>query len=144
MLYTMAKYVIHKIGFFYTDECFAPEEGRKGSVVGSYNELATAKEAKKRADIDSMRMLAGMNAVDFFFDSPNYDAIYDQLANYYQQEYGLTIEDKYYFNLPDEMNERQARQILSILEHTFHQIVEYNDDEEPVIDDLAAEELGEF
>lgn len=141
----MAKYVIHKIGFYYTDECFAPgEEGNKGSIVGIYNNLEAAKEQKQQADVQSLRSQTGMNAVDFFFDRPNYDAIYDQLENYYQQEYGIEIDDKYYFNLPDEINEKQAIQLLSILDFTFHQIVEYNDDEEPVADDLSAQELDEF
>ena len=51
---------------------------------------------------------------------------------------------RYYFNLPDTINEKQAADFLAILEHTFHQIVEYQDDEEPVVDDLASQELGEF
>lgn len=142
----MAKYVIHKKGFFYTDEAFEVAEGEKGSIVGTYSTLEEAKEAKRKADIQSVQNLGGMNAVDFFFYSDNYDAVFNALEALYKTEFGIDIEDKDYFEFPENIDAAQAEKLLVIIGITFHDIVEYADDVTLDPDDfeLSYEELGEF
>lgn len=142
----MAKFVIHKRGFFYTDESFELCEGVKGSIVGIFENLDDAKNEKVQQDILSMQRLSEMNAVDFFFDSPNYDEIYEKLEDYYKKEFNITIDDKYYFDFPDQINEEQAKFFLNVLNISFHDVIEYGDDEVLDPDDfnLEDEELGEF
>ncbi len=142
----MAKFVIHKKGFFYTDEAFELVEGVKGSIVGTFNTIDEAKTEKEKQDILSMQRLKGMNAVDFFFYSKNYDQVYQKIEEFYKSEFNLTISDKYYFELPKEINTEQAKFFLNIFDVSFHDIVEYSDDEELNPDDfnLEEQELGEF
>jgi hypothetical protein len=143
----MAKFVIHKKGFFYTDEAFEAAEGVKGSIVGTFNQIEEAKKEKELQDIYSMQKLEGMNAVDFFFYAPNYDEIYKKIADYYQSEFGLTIEDEDYFDFPKKISTEQAKMFLGLLNVSFHDIIEYADDEELDPDSFNLEEdgdLGEF
>ena len=74
----MAKFVIHKKGFFYTDEAFEVAEGEKGSIIGTFNNLEQAKIEKAKEDIISIQNFGGMNVVDFFFYNDNYDEVYQQ------------------------------------------------------------------
>jgi hypothetical protein len=125
----MAQYVVHKIGFYYTDECFMEEDSVKGTVMGITKSLEEALAIKKREDIQSMKRVAGWNAVDFMFDRPNYDEKVSKLEGYYQSEFGLPIENKYRFLLPEQLNDDQAATLLSIIDLSFHNVVEYADDE---------------
>ena len=142
----MAKFVIHKKGFFYTDEAFKLAERAKGSIIGTFNNLDAAKLEKEQQDITSMQNLRGMNAVDFFFYNKSYDEIYQKLEDYYKSEFDLLISNKYYFDLPKEINKDQAKFFLKIFEISFHDIVKYSDDDELNPDDfnLEAQKLGEF
>lgn len=141
----MGQFVIHKKAFFYTDEAFEHAEGTKGSIVDTFDNLEDAKKKKEQQDIYSMQELNGVNAVDFFFYSNDYDAVYQKLENYYKTEFGLTIEDKFYFDFPEEISEEQAKVLLEIIGVTFHDIVEYADGEELNPEDFEVdEELGEF
>ncbi|MGB8195022.1 MAG: hypothetical protein WCF67_24005 [Chitinophagaceae bacterium] len=142
----MAKFVIHKKGFFYTDEAFEAAENTHGSIVASFENLEDAQKAKHTADILSMQKLKGMNAVDFFFNSNNYEQVYQQFENFYKSEFDLSISDKYYFNLPKEISTGQAQRFLEILNVSFHNIVQYDDDKQldPASFDLQEQELDEF
>lgn len=141
----MSKFVIHKKGFFYTDEAFEAAEGIKGSIMGTCATLEEAQDAKAAADIESMQGLATYNAVDFFFYKDNYKEIQQQLAHFYSIAFGLTIEDQDYFNFPDEINKEQAKTFLEILAISFHDIVEYPDGQELNPDDFNLdEELAGF
>jgi hypothetical protein len=142
----MPKFVIHKKGFFYTDENFEPVEGSKGTIMGAFPNLERAKAEKEKQDLISMQKLKGMNAVDFFFDSKNYEETYRKMEEFYQREFNLTIPDKYYFQFPKEISEPQARVFLEILGLTFHDIVEYPVGEilNPNNFNLEEQELGEF
>lgn len=145
-LINVAKYVIHKKGFFYTDEAFEEAKGEKGSIVGAFSTLKEAKAEKENQDILSFQNLGGMNAVDFFFYNDNYDEVYQQFEEFYNSEFNLKIEDKYYFNFPDTISIEQAKRFLEILNLSFHFIVEYGDDIELNSEDFNLEEseLGEF
>jgi hypothetical protein len=142
----MAKFVIHKRGFFYTDECFEAVEGEKGSIVGTFNNLEEAKIEKEKKDIISIKKLGDMNAVDFFFDNENYEEIYQQFMDFFSSEFNQKIDDKYYFIFPKIITTEQAEKIQKILDITFHDIVEYDDDVELNPEDFNLEEcdLGEF
>lgn len=142
----MSKFVIHKKGFFYTDEAFEAVEEAKGTMLGTYASLEEAQTAKAAADINSMCGLATYNAVDFFFYKENYEEIQQHLAQFYNTEFGLSIEDKHYFNFPDRISQEQAKKFLEILGLSFHDIVEYPEEQELNPDDfnLDFEELGEF
>jgi hypothetical protein len=142
----MAKFVIHKKGFFYTDEAFEVAEGEKGSIIGTFNNLEQAKIEKAKEDIISIQNFGGMNVVDFFFYNDNYDEVYQQFEDFFLSEFNLKIEDKYYFSFPDTISEEQAIKIQQILNLTFHDIVEYEDDIvlNPNDFNLEESELGEF
>jgi len=143
----MAKYVIHKRGFFYTDEAFELAAGAKGSIVATFDNVEEAKIEKQKQDILSVQDFGGMNVVDFFFhNDDNYDKIYQKLEEFYQSEFGLEIDDKYYFLFPEKISEKQAEEFLKILEISFHDVVEYDDEVELNPDDFNLEEmdLGEF
>lgn len=142
----MSKFVIHKKGFFYTDEAYEVVHESKGTMVGIYASLEEAQNAKAEADIRSMCGLATYNAVDFFFYQDKYDEIQQRLAAFYKVEFGLTIEDKHYFNFPEQISPEQAKVFLEILAVSFHDIVEYPEDQVLNPDDfqLDFEELGEF
>lgn len=142
----MSKFVVHKKGFFYTDEAFEPAEEARGSIVASFDSQSAAAAAKHEADIQSIRKLQGMNVVDFFFYSKQYDTIYDQLQALYKTEFGEVITDKHYFNFPKQISTEQAKRFLTILDVSFHDVVEYPDDEvlDPANFDLEEQELGEF
>jgi hypothetical protein len=125
----MAQYVVHKIGFFYTDECFVAEQ-EKGTVIGITKSLEEAQVIKKREDIKSMKSVGGINAVDFFFESDNFRDILKNMAAYYKTAFNIDIDkNAHHFVIPKQMNEEQAAQFLSLLELSFHNIVEYGDDE---------------
>lgn len=142
----MPKFVIHKKGFFYTDEAFESPEDTHGSIVGTYATLESATAAKKEVDIVSLQKMKGWNAVDFFFYNKNYDEVYGKMEAYYKSEFGLTIDDKYYFEFPKEITKEQASMFLSILDQSFHDIVEYPDDIvlDPNSFNLQEQELDEF
>ncbi|CAI2765987.1 hypothetical protein [Flavobacterium collinsii] len=142
----MAKFVIHKRGFFYTDEAFELAEGELGSIVGTFNNLDEAKIEKLKQDIISIEYFGGMNVVDFFFYNDNYDEIYEKFEVFFRSEFNLEIEDKYCFDFPDAISFEQAEKIYEILNITFHDIVEYDDDVVLNPDDFNLEEseLGEF
>ncbi|TCN61239.1 hypothetical protein D0809_21300 [Flavobacterium circumlabens] len=142
----MAKFVIHKKGFFYTDEAFESAEGKIGSIVGSFNNLEEAKNEKVKQDLLSIQNFGGMNVVDFFFYKDNYDEVYQQFEDFFSSEFDIKIEDKYYFDFPDVISAEQAKKIHEILNITFHDIVEYENDVILNPDDFNLEEsdLGEF
>jgi hypothetical protein len=145
----MSKFVIHKRGFFYTDECFEAEEGEKGSIVGTFNNLEEAKIEKENQDIISIKKLGDMgdmNVVDFFFYNNNYEKVYQQFVDFYSSEFNQKIEDKFNFIFPKIITTEQAEKIQKILDITFHDIVEYDDDVELNPEDFNLEEcdLGEF
>ena len=132
----MAQYVVHKIGFFFNDDNY--EIGKeRGNITAITKSLEEAREIKRKADIASMKAQADYNAVIFFLENPNYKEIYKKLSEYLNLEYGMYISQTGMTLLPDNINDEQAAQLLSIMELTFHTIVEYSDDE--VIDPAAFE-----
>ncbi|MDF2192875.1 hypothetical protein [Paraflavitalea sp. CAU 1676] len=142
----MPKFVIHKKGFFYTDEAFEAHPEAKGSIVNTFGSLDTATAAKAAYDVASMQNLKGTNAIDFLFSHKNYDGAFQQLEAFYKKDFGITLTDKYYFNFPPHISRDQAKVFLSILEISFHDIVEYPDDAVLNPDDFKLDhmELGEF
>jgi hypothetical protein len=132
----MSRYVVHKIGFFFNDDNF--EVGKEnGNITAITRSLEEARAIKFKADIESMKAQAGYNAVLFFLENPNYQEIYRKLSEYYHSEFGMYISQIGMTLLPPKINDGQAAQFMSIMELTFHTIVEYNDDE--VIDPAAFE-----
>ena len=124
----MAKFVIHKKGFLYNDECFE-DVGAIGTTVNVFDTLEEAKVEKLNQDIISMQNLKGYNAVDFFFS--NHSEKFQQIEDYYKTEFGLTIADEHYFDFPGEINAKQAKDFLDIIGVSFHDIVEYSDENAP-------------
>ncbi|XZF14616.1 hypothetical protein ACTHGU_00615 [Chitinophagaceae bacterium MMS25-I14] len=141
----MPKYVVHKKGFFYTDEAFEAAAGAKGSVMGIYDNLDNALAEKGKQDMLSMQNLAGENAVDFFFYNEDYKNIFKQLEKYYKTGFGITIEDEHFFNFPEQISEQQAKDLLAILGVSFHDVVTYESPDVIAVDfDPEVDELGEF
>lgn len=126
----MAKFAVHKKGFFYTDEAWEDVD-TIGSTVKVFDTLEEAKAEKVIQDVISIQNLKGFNAVDFFFYAENYDKKYEKMNYYYKTEFGLEIADKHYFDFPIEINTNQAQELLNILEISFHEVVEYADEMAP-------------
>ncbi|OQP62547.1 hypothetical protein A3860_28055 [Niastella vici] len=125
----MAQYVVHKIGFWYTDECFVAGE-EKGTVMGITRSLEEAQAIKSREDIKSMKNVGGFTALDFFFDHENFKGIHKKLRELYKAEFNQIIEkDNYDMVLPKSITDELAIKFLSAMELSFHNIVEYSDDE---------------
>lgn len=127
----MPKYVIHKIGFFFTDESQMelPYDVVKGSVVQIFNNLEEAKEEKIKQDILSIQNLKGSDVKQFFLDYPNYNEILQNFIIYYKSEFDLEIRDNDHFCFPDNISEDQSAKFLEIMNITFHNIIEYSDDD---------------
>lgn len=126
----MAQYVVHKIGFFYTDESF--EVGQeKGTVMGITKTLAEAQAIKSREDLKSMKTVGGFNAIDFFFAHDDFKTIHKKIKEYYKTNLNVTFDkqNEYNIELPKTITDEQAVTFLSIMELSFHNIVEYADDE---------------
>ena len=125
----MAQYVVHKIGFFYTDESFEVGE-EKGTVMGITRSLEEAKAIKKREDLKSMKNVGGFESEDFLFNHPNGESINQKLEEYISSEFKTAEEGSYStYLLPKEITDEQAEKLLSIMELSFHNIVAYDDDE---------------
>lgn len=125
----MAQYVVHKIGFWYTDDGYEVGE-EKGTVMAITKSLEEAQAIKKREDIKSLKGLYNDNPVIFYLERDNYQEIDKKMVAYYKSEFNLTInQGAHYYEFPKEISDEQALQFLSIMELTFHNIVEYSDDE---------------
>src|SRR5690349_348821 len=99
----MAQYVVHQIGFWYTDECFAVGE-EKGTVMGITRSLEEAQAIKKREDLESMKRATGVRPSDFYFDNKNTDEIIEQLTAYYKSEFDLTYNfNDHFCTIPGEL-----------------------------------------
>lgn len=129
----MAKYVIHKISFFFTDESLIqlPEEEVKGSVVKIFNDLEVAKKEKQEMDLLSMQNLAGSSLSDFLDIDKDSSEIRKKVQLFYKSEFNLNIGSENYIEFPKTITVQQARQFLDILNVTFHNIVEYDDNDDP-------------
>lgn len=129
----MAKYVIHKVSFFFTDESLIvlPGEEVRGSVVGTFTNLDEAKAEKEKEDILSAQNLSGTDVRQFFCYTDNEEQIYTELKEYYLSEFNLEIHDDEFFVFPDNISPEQAKRFMQILDVTFHYIMEYEDDEDP-------------
>jgi hypothetical protein len=125
----MAQYVVHKLGFWYTDDCYEVIK-EKGNVMAVTKTLEEAQAIKKSEDIKSLKGLYNDNPVIFYLDRDNYQEIDKKMVAYYASEFNLTINTgSRYYEFPKQISDEQALQFLSIMELTFHNIVEYSDDE---------------
>lgn len=125
----MAQYAVHKIGFYYTDECLAVGE-EKGTILNITRSKEEAQEIKKKEDIVSMKKTSGYHFADFLFDHPNESAITKQVTEYLKSEFNIEYITEYPCSpIPDNLTNEQAARFLQILELQFHNIVEYEDDE---------------
>ena len=122
----MPQYVVHKIGFLYNDNFFEIGE-TKGPVKGISNSLEDAKWLKNQEDIDTIQHMDGQTINIFIRHNPNYDAIFLKLTEFYKT-FRLAFEEGME-RVPPNMNEEQAAEFLSITELSFHNIIEYSDDE---------------
>lgn len=124
----MPQYVVHKIGFQYNDNAFEPGEAR-GNVMGISSSLEEAKLLKKLEDIATIQRMAGKTINSFFREKRNYNEILEKLAVFYKK-FNLTYT---YAEgrecVPPNINEEHAIELLSIIEVSFHNVVEYSDDE---------------
>jgi hypothetical protein len=124
----MAQYVIHKAGFWYTDEGYKMEQ-EKGTVWAITKSLDEAKAIKRREDIKSLKGTTDISPFEFIPNDDNFDDIYEKLQAYYNTTLGVSTNDRTYIALTKNLSDEQAAQILSIIGVSFHTIVEYGDDE---------------
>jgi hypothetical protein len=125
----MPQYVVHKIGFFYTDECFAVGE-EKGTVMGITRSLEEALVIKNQEDIASLKQTAGITLENFYFDHPKQEEIIKQLKAYFESEFNTRYNGLYPGSpTPSNLTDEQAARLLEILKLSFHNIVLYDDNE---------------
>lgn len=122
----MPQYVVHKIGFLYNDNAFEVGEAR-GNVMGVSSSLEEARLLKKLEDIDTILRMAGKTIHNFFRQHPHYEAILQKLTVFYKK-FNLTYAEGREC-VPPNINEEEAAELLSIIEISFHNVVEYGDDE---------------
>lgn len=129
----MAKYIIHKVSFFFTDDSLIilPEEEVRGSVVATFNNLDKAKTEKEKQDIISMKKLSGFDVKQFYYEEDNQQKVFEELKKFYLSDFNLEIAEDEHFNFPDTISEEQAKKFMEILNVKFHYIMEYEDDEDP-------------
>lgn len=121
----IGKYVIHKNVYYHSGESYEVDENNLGLIIGRFKTIEEALIGKQQADIKSIQNLAGENLLDFIFDQDNYDEKFKELENYYHSEFNVIIENKYYFNFPDEINYEQGKKLLELLSISFHKTIEY-------------------
>ena len=124
----MAQYVIHKTGFWYTDEGFAVGQ-EKGTVFAITKSLDEAKAIKRREDIKSLKGTSGISPFEFIPNDENFDTIYEKVDEYYTKIVGIPTNDKSHITLTKQLSDEQITQLLGIIGVSFHTIVEYGDDE---------------
>lgn len=123
----MPQYVIHKIGFLYNDNAFEVGETR-GNVMGISSSLEEAKLLKKLEDIDTIQRMAGKTINNFIRQNPRYEEVIQKLTSFYKVNFNLKY-DEGRECVPPNISEEQAAELLSIIEISFHNVVEYGDDE---------------
>lgn len=140
----MAKYVVHKKSFFFTDEDLLelPEEEVKGSVISIFDNLEEAKIEKEKQDILSIQNLANANVNQFINGLVREEEVYEKFYKFYALELNTIIKAGDYFDFPDTISKELAEKFLEILPLRFHNIMEYDDDEDP--NDFEKFDLLEF
>ena len=138
----MAQFVVHKIGFWYTDEGYKMEQ-EKGTVLAITKSLDEAKAIKSREDIKSLKGATSISPFEFIPNDDNFDNIYEKLEEYYNSTLGVPTNDKSHIEHTKQFNDEQITQILSIIGISFHTIVEYGD-EEVINSDEFKFEAGEI
>ena len=134
----MAQYVVHKIGFFYTDEGYKMEH-ENGTIMAITKSLNEAKAVKSREDIKSLKGATGISPFEFIPNDDNFDNVYEKLEKYYNSTLGIPTNDKSHIEHTKQFNDEQITQILSIIGISFHTIVEYGDEEVINPDDFKFE-----
>jgi hypothetical protein len=124
----MAQYVVHKIGFWYTDEGYKMEQ-EKGTVMAMTKSLNEAKAIKSMEDIKSLKGATRISPFEFIPNDDNFDEVYEKLEVYYNTTLRAPANDKSHIELTKHLSDEQITQILSIIGVSFHTIVEYGDDE---------------
>jgi hypothetical protein len=122
----MPQYVVHKIGFLYNDNFFEPGE-TKGPVMGISTSLEEAKMFKNLEDIDTIQQMGGHTIRNFLRQNPNYETILLKLTEFYKT-YRIAFEEGEPC-VPSNMYDELAAEFLSITELSFHNIVEYSDED---------------
>jgi hypothetical protein len=128
----MAKFAIHKKGFFYTDDAWE-DVGANGTVVSVFDTLEDAKAEKLNQDIISTQKLSGFRCSVFYLYSDHFDEIDTKVQTFLEAEFDLKMGRDSSF--PDNISPSQAQGLMSIMEVSFHDIVEYTDEEAPTPED---------
>lgn len=124
----MPQYVVHKIGFQYNDNAFEVGEAR-GNVMGISPSLEDAMWLKKMEDINTIQRMAGHNIYNYFRENPNTREILEKLALFYKKFNLRYPYEQGSECVPPGISEEDAAELLSIIEVSFHTVVEYGDDE---------------
>ncbi len=119
----MTEYVIHKAAFFWNDDCFS--EHCTGSFVAGYDSLEEAKKNKEILDIEVIQNLGSESVIHFVMGDPDIKEILQSLSEYFNVDV-TEIAD---FNLAG-LTEEEAVFVKEKMKLSFHNIVEYTDDEE--------------
>lgn len=151
----MAKYVVHKKGFYYNDNYRAEFVRKTRTVVSIHSTLEEAKKTKEKEDLISVKAFAGYEMKELLNFLPDmlYDKIRETLELFLESNFGYakTPQDhddylenhSHEFVLPENATNDQLSQLLRILNLTFHDIVEYQDGDESYNREVSFEERKE-
>jgi hypothetical protein len=138
----MTEYVIHKVAFFWNDDCFS--EHCTGSFVAGFDSLEEAEKNKEILDIQTIQDFGPESVIDFIMGDPNQKEILDSLSEYFN----ISREEIADFNLAG-LTKEEAIFVKEKMDLSFHNIVEYTDNQEvrdfyAEIDEDEKSDLMEF
>lgn len=131
----MSVYAVHKIGFFYTDDSYEGYES--GSVISIEKTLEAAQATRHEANIKSLEDMDFQRLSEFFVTEPNGRQKEARLLQLLTELYGENAGERFGAELVKE----DADKILSLTGVTFHNIVEYENEDE--IDETAFDSRSE-
>jgi hypothetical protein len=130
----MAQYVVRKLRFFYAYGSYSLTNyiGTVITITGSPEQAQAIKQAE---DIKSLKSLQGSWIDVWVYLNPNPDRICKKLEAFYRSEYNTAIGNLSDLYFPKEITNELAATYLSVLELSFHDIIEYPDNEVITVDD---------
>ncbi|HMS69314.1 MAG TPA: hypothetical protein PKD18_14305 [Saprospiraceae bacterium] len=137
-------FIVQKKGFSYDDNSFTEEDNPTGSIVGQFLDFEDAVQSKKEADrlaFENIFVLNLLELVDLVSDERIKD--FEALKSFYHENFGDDLIFDYdNIEIPQIATEEQIDKILELSQLSFHNIVEYEDDQIPLVN--KPNDLEEF
>lgn len=137
-------YIVQKKGFSYDDNYFTEVDNPSGFVFGRYDHLNDAVQGLKQADRKSFKRILPFNLLEFInFGTIDRLKDYHELKAFYKANFNPKIRfDPEVIEIPREATDNQIDKILELSQLSFHNIVQYDDDQVPLSNQQS--DLDEF